>query len=91
MDIIFQGSHSKEEFVHSLKNVLELFADRYQINRFREIRCTVTLVDNQGEDVELMDSETGYVYRLFEAHREEHELLGRRGKPLLKLVVNNTR
>lgn len=90
MDIVFQGAHSSEELAKSLSKVLQLFKERYQIEHFREMHFTVTLVDDQGDDVELMDSETGYVYRFFEVYREEYELLGRKGKPLLKLVVNNT-
>lgn len=90
MDIIFQGLHNKEELAGSMARILELFQEKYQISHFREIHCTVTLVDNDGEDVELMDSETGCFYKFLEVQREQQELLGRLGKPLLKLVVNNT-
>lgn len=91
MDIIFQGLHNTEEASQSIADVLQLFRERYQVGQFKEMRLTVTMVDDQGENLELIDSETGYVYRIFEVYREEHELLGRKGKPLLQLVVNNTR
>lgn len=91
MDIIFQGKHNSEEAAESLLSVLRLFKERYHISQFREMHLTVTLVDEQGDDVELVDSETSQAYRTFEVHRKGHELTGRRGQPVLQLVVDNTR
>lgn len=91
MDIVFQGKHSSEEAVESLLGVLRLFKERYKIGQFREMHLTVTLVDEQGDDVELVDSETCQAYRTFEVYRHGHELEGRHGQPLLQLVVDNTR
>ena len=91
MDIILQGQHHANEVVESLENVLNLFKERYQINEFREIHLSVTLVDAQGDVVELVDSESNHVYRAFEAYRTGHELTGKQGIPMLKLVVDNTR
>lgn len=91
MDIIFQGKHNGQEAAESLANVLELFKERYHIHQFREIHLNVTLVDEQGEDVELVDSETDQAFRTFEVFREGYELDHRRGIPQLKLVVDNTR
>ncbi len=51
---------------------------------------TVTLVDEQGDDVELIDSETQQPYRIFEVYRQGYEFEGRRGTPQLQLVVDNT-
>ncbi|KTD23201.1 hypothetical protein [Legionella londiniensis] len=91
MDIIFQGKHNSEEAIESLCRVIELFKERYQICQFREMRLTMTLVDEQGDDVELVDSETMDVYRTFEVHREQYELTRRPSTPILKLVIDNTR
>ncbi|WP_133129999.1 hypothetical protein [Legionella yabuuchiae] len=91
MDIIFQGNHSSDEATESLINVIRMFKERYQIQQFREMHLTVTLVDDSGEDVELVDSETAEPYRTFEVYREGCELTRRRGIPMLKLVIDNTR
>lgn len=91
MDIIFQGTHNSEEAAESLLSVLRLFKERYHIGQFREMHLTVTLVDDQGDDVELIDSETSQAYRIFEVYRKGYELSGRRGQPMLQLVVDNTR
>ncbi|MBA2709293.1 MAG: hypothetical protein H0U57_01675 [Tatlockia sp.] len=91
MDIIFQGMHNSEEAAESFLSVLRLFKGRYQIDHFREMHLTVTLVNDQGEDVELIDSETSQVYRIFEVYRKGYELNGRHGQPMLQLVVDNTR
>jgi len=92
MDIIFQGMHNTEEVAENFLSVLRLFKDRYHIEQFREIHLTVTLVDEQGEDVELVDSDTAQVYRVFEVYRKGQELsTGRVTRASLKLVVDNTR
>lgn len=91
MDIILQGEHSGDEAAKSLERVLQLFKERYHIERFREIHLTVTLIDEQGDDVELVDSESNQAYRVFEVYRQGYELAGRQGRPLLQLVVDNTK
>ena len=91
MEIIFQGRHDGDEATESLLSVLRLFKERYHINQFREMHLSVTLVDEQGEDVELVDSETAQVYRIFEVYRQGHELARVTGRPVLKLVIDNTR
>lgn len=91
MDIIFQGRHDTEEAAESLLGILKLFRERYQIHQFREMHLSVTLLDEQGEDVELVDSETAQAFRTFEVYREGYELGGRKGFPKLKLIVDNTR
>ncbi len=91
MDIIFQGMHNSEEAAESFLSVLRLFKDRYQIDHFREMHLTVTLVNDHGEDVELIDSETSQAYRIFEVYRTGYELDGLKGQPMLHLVVDNTR
>ncbi|CEG57714.1 hypothetical protein [Legionella fallonii] len=91
MDIILQGQHNSDETVESLGRVLQLFKERYKISSYREIHLTVTLVDEHGDEVELIDSETNQPYRIFEVYRKGYELAGRRGVPLLELVVDNTK
>lgn len=91
MDIILQGQHSSGETVESLERVLRLFKERYQIDGYREIHLTLTLLDENGEEVELIDSDTNQAYRTFEVYRKGYELAGRKGIPLLQLVVDNTK
>ncbi|MBL7480249.1 hypothetical protein [Legionella bononiensis] len=90
MDIILQGQHNADETVKSLERVLQLFKERYHVEGFREIHLTVTLVDEQGDEVELIDSESNQAYRVFEVYRKGYELSGRKGIPMLQLVVDNT-
>lgn len=91
MDIILQGQHNSDEAVESLERILQLFKERYNISGYREIHLNVTLVDEQGDDVELVDSETNQPYRTFEVYRKGYELTGRQGIPMLQLVVDNTK
>lgn len=91
MDIILQGEHSGDEAAQSLERVLQLFKERYHITGFREIHLTVTLIDEQGDDVELVDSESNQAYRTFEVYRQGYELAGKRHIPVLQLVVDNTK
>jgi molecular chaperone GrpE (heat shock protein) len=91
MDIILKGQHNSDEAVESLEHVLQLFKDRYHINGYREIHLTVTLVDEQGDEVELVDSDTNQAYRIFEVYRKGYELTGRHGIPMLQLVVDNSK
>lgn len=91
MDIILQGQHNSDEAVESLERVLQLFKERYKISNYREIHLTVTLVDEHGDEVELIDTETNQPYRIFEVYRKGYELAGRRGIPMLQLVVDNTK
>lgn len=90
MEIIFQGRHDCHEAVESLLGVIQLFKDRYHIEQFREMHLSVTLVDEQGTDVELVDSETDETYRVFEIYREGHTFKQGMGRPALKLVIDNT-
>jgi len=91
MDIIFQGKHDSDEAVENLLSVIRLFKERYHISQFREMHLTVTLVDDHGDDVELVDSETAQAFRTFEVYREGHEMTRRvNNLPALKLVVDNT-
>ena len=91
MDVIFQGKRDTEETGDSLLAVLRLFKEQYHINQFRELRLSLTLVDDRGDDVELVDTDTGHVYRVFEVCTREPVALSKtQGTPKLKLVVDNT-
>lgn len=94
MDIIFEGEHDGADAAEQLMSVLRLFKDRYQVSHFREMHLSVTLVDDEGEDVELVDSESGEVYRTFEIYRHGDALRTSREKHYhgrrLKLVVDNS-
>ncbi len=92
MEIIFQGKHSEDEAIESLSSVIKLFKDRYHIKQFSEMHLVVTLVDENGEDVELVDGETDQVYRYFEVFREGQSVAPRSGQKnaALKLIIDNT-
>ena len=92
MEIIFKGKHDSIEAAESLQSIIRMFKERYHIQQFREMHLSLTLVDEQGDDVELVDSETATVYRVFEVHREGcYELSRGHALPSLRLVVDNTR
>lgn len=91
MDISFEGRHNLDEASESVQRVFRLFKERYNIGQFREIHLLVTLVDEQGDDVELVDGETFEAYRTFEVYRQGYELENRVGVPYLRLVVDNSK
>ena len=90
MEIIFQGKHDSEEAVESLMGIIRLFKERYHIGQFREMHLSVTLLDDEGEDVELIDSETAQAYRTFEVMSTHQKVTRGKGRPVLKLVIDNT-
>jgi hypothetical protein len=92
MDIIFDGRQDGDEASESLAGIIQLFKERYDIGQFREMHLSLTLVDDAGEDVELVDSETNEPFRVFEVYRDQHAYAVSRGmrRPSLKLVVDNT-
>lgn len=89
MEIIFYGRHDSTDAAESLESIIRLLNERYHIDHFREMHLSVTLVDEAGADVELIDSETNEAYRIFEVYRQGHENLRRVSRPELKLVVDN--
>ncbi len=90
MEIIFQGQHDGTEAIATLQSVLQLLTEHYRIGRFREIHLSVTLVDDLGQDVELVDHETNQVYEVIEIFPENAPPTRRVGATQLKLVVDNT-
>jgi hypothetical protein len=91
MEIIFHGRHDSSEAAESLQGVIRLFKERYKIGKFREMHLSVTLVDEGGADVELVDTDTDNAYRIFEVYRQGTEMVRGSGRPALKLVIDNTR
>lgn len=90
MDVIFEGAHDGNQAEEQLMSVIRLFKDRYHINHFREMHLVMTLVDETGEDVELVDTETSQVYRTFEVVRSVAALKIMNTPRRLKLVIDNT-
>ena len=92
MDIIFQGTHSAVETSTTLSQVIQLLNTKYNITDFREIHLSVTLVNNQGEDVELIDNNTNKVYRYFEIRESNPDLkIKKSNNPgKIKLIIDNT-
>ncbi len=90
MEIIFHGKHDCTDAVESIKEIMSLLNDRYHIKHFREMHLSITLVDDGGIDVELVDSETQEAYRTFDVYRQGQEYLRKYiGPPSLKLVIDN--
>jgi len=93
MRIMFQGTHSTDEAAESVLSILKLFKERYGISSYREMHFNLTLQDNEGHDVELVDAATSEVLGVFEVYKtgELRQLQAKNGSPELKLVVDNTK
>lgn len=93
MDIIFRENHTSEEISAQVNGILHLLQEKYHIDQFREIHLTLTLVDAEGYDVELVDSKTDTTYRVFEVYSKQAELstCSKSHYPMLRLVIDNTR
>jgi hypothetical protein len=91
MEIIFHGQQNWEKIQESLNGIIKMLHDKYKINQLREIHLSVTLVDEQGFDVELVDSETHEVFRIMEVYRNNEEYLRVKPGHPLSLVVDNTK
>lgn len=92
MQILFHGDQSADEAADSLLSILKLFKERYGISNFREMHLDLTLMDTEGQDVELVDAGTSEVLGLFEVYKTgEYQPKARNEAPMLKLVVDNTK
>lgn len=92
MNIIMHGHHDSETTAANLSEVLRLLKEQYNIDHFREIHLVLTLVNAEGDDVELVDTDTSNVYRILEVYSSGNELsTGQHSRPLLRLVIDNTR
>ena len=93
MEVILQGRYDDHEIAASLSNIIKLFKDRYRIAQFREVHLSVTLMDEAGMDVELIDTETKYAYRVLEVYKHNdnraHTQTSILAYPVLKLVIDN--
>lgn len=90
MQVIFKGKQSSEEVIESLVSIIRLFQERYGIEDFRELNLSMTLLDKQGDDVELVDSKTSEVFRVFEVYNSKEGLKPVSSARRLQLVVDNT-
>jgi len=104
MKITFHGQHNSDEATDSVSGILKLFKERYGIEDYREINLNVTLVNHDGEEVELVDASTSDVLDVFEVYKNAEEVKNNHKKEPppkpasskdkyahLTLVVDNTR
>jgi len=80
-----------DEAAQSLASIFRLFKERYGIGDYRELYLNVTLVNDSGEDVELVDANTSDVLDVFEVYKTQEDVQPDKKKPNLRLVVDNTR
>ena len=93
MQIVFHGTHTAEEAAENLLSIIKLFSERYSISNYREICLDVTLRDDNGDDVELVDAVTSEVLGIFEVYKSAdlpEEKKAKKNK-ILRLVVDNTK
>lgn len=88
MEIIFHGRHDSTQAAESLTGIIAMLEERYRIGAFREIHLSITLVDDTGEDVELVDSETDEAYRILEVYQQAKHVPKKKGRPDLRLVID---
>ena len=92
MKVVFQGDHSTEQAAEGLLGILKLFKERYGIKHFRKMRLNITLMDDEGEDVELVDTNSSEVLEVFEICKADKIPHPRRCKrPKLRLIIDNTK
>jgi hypothetical protein len=91
MEIIFHGQQDWEKTQESLMGIIKMLHEQYHIQQLREIHLNLTLVDEQGFDVELFDTETDQVFRVLEVFRNNQEYLKVKQIKPLSLVVDNTK
>ena len=93
MIIHFDGTHDNKEVEEGLASMLQIFKERYQICRYREIHLNFTLVDEQGFDLELVNEATQEPLTQFNICTSDRvEVLASKPSATnLRLVVDNTR
>lgn len=91
MKIVFKGSHTAGEAAESVLSILKLFKDRYGIRNFRNLNLDLTLLDNQGQDVELVDASTSEILSVFEVYKSSTTEKTPKRIGHLTLVVDNTK
>jgi len=90
MEIIFHGQQPWDKVQDNLSQVIQMLHDKYHIHQVREMHLSLSFIDDEGFEIELVDSETKKVYRLMEVFNQQQELLEIRSKPALRLIVDNT-
>lgn len=92
MKIIFKGDLANSEAADGFYSIMNLFKDRYGIDFFRGMTVTMTMLDSDGEEVELVDAETCQVFDLFEISKAGHiRQRSSQEKEGIRLVVDNTK
>lgn len=94
MQIRFYGQHNCQELADSLLGILMLFKQRYGISNFRDLALSISLLDENGNDVELVDGVTAEVLNLFEIYKSAEainsSLKPTSKNPKTKTKVKNT-
>lgn len=88
MDIRFHGQLTQEHTLSGLQEVFQLLVERYQVQRFKEVHVSLILVDAQGFEVDLVDSDTHQTLRVLDVDRREKTSIKKRSKVALRLVKN---
>lgn len=91
MEIILHGQQDWAKTKDSLLEIIQMLHDKYHIEHLKEVHLSLTLVDQQGFDVELIDTETQQAYRILEVFRNNQEYLRVKQSAPLSLVVDNTK
>jgi hypothetical protein len=91
MEIIFHGQQDWRKTQESILGIIQMLHDQYNIAQLREIHLTLTLMDDEGFDVELIDTETHESYRVMEVFRDHKDFQKVRQSAPLTLIVDNTK
>jgi hypothetical protein len=91
MEIIFHGNQQWDTIQENLCRIIALLHEQYHINQAKEIHLSLTLMDDQGFEIDLVDSETQNPYRVMEVFSNQQEYLRIKQGPALSLVVDNTK
>ncbi len=94
MKVLFKGKHTTSEAMDTVSNILKLFHESYGVSNIANMRLDLTLRDETGQEIELVDADTSEVLSTFEVFKHTpkgmmvHELPKQFGH--LWLVVDNT-
>lgn len=91
MEIIFHGNQQWDAIQENINRIIQWLHEKYQINQAKEIHLSLTLMDDQGFEIELVDSDTNASYRIMEVYANQQEYLRIKQGPALSLVVDNTK
>jgi hypothetical protein len=91
MEIIFHGQQNWRKTQESILGIIQMLHDQYHIEELREIHLSLTLMDDEGFDVELIDTETHESYRIMEVFKDISDFQKIRQYTPLTLIVDNTK